>query len=68
MQVGLIAHPFFVNHQAAIETVETVGRGNGMRLIAGKEVGVDVARGRGRLESAVTPAAVEVEPQAVLVT
>ena len=62
MQVGLIAHPFFVDHQALFETVEPVRGGCGMWCVAREQMGKTEPTRRGRLESAIAPAAVEIEP------
>ena len=38
MQVGLIAHPFFVDHQTLFKTVKAVGFSRGMRGIMGQQM------------------------------
>ena len=62
MQVGLIAHPFFVDHQTLLETVKAIGLGGWVRRVMGQQMRKAEARGRRRLEPAIAPAAVEIEP------
>src|SRR6056297_2552213 len=62
VQVGLVAHALFVDEIAAREPVEPHLRGHRVRGIAGDEMGVAEPRGGRRLEPAIAPAAVEIEP------
>ncbi len=61
MQIGLGALAFFVNQVAGPETVEAIGCGERMRLVARQQVSETPARGRRCLEAAVAPAGVEIE-------
>src|SRR5258708_35856330 len=62
MEIGLGALPFFVYRVARRETVEPIGCRDFVRPICRDKMGKGQARGGRRLEAAVAPAAVEVEP------
>src|SRR5262245_63264940 len=62
VQVRLRAHALLVDDAALSEAVETIGGGERMRLAGGDEMGETPARCRRRLEAAIAPAGVEIEP------
>ena len=62
MQIGLCAHSLFVDHQALFEPVEPVGRGRRMRRIAAEQMCKAKARCWCRLEAAIAPTSVKIEP------
>src|SRR6516162_1090039 len=62
VQVRLRTVTALVDEMAGCETVEAIGGGEGMRLVISDEVGEAPAGRRRRLEAAITPAAVQVEP------
>src|SRR4051812_41674721 len=62
MQIRLCPGALLVDEPAGGEAVEPEGRRGLVRLVAGDEVREAVAGGRRRLEAAVAPAGIEIEP------
>src|SRR5262245_45168890 len=60
--VGLRAHALLVDHAACRQAIEPVGGRIWMRLVLGYEVREADAGGRRRLEAAIAPAGIEIEP------
>src|SRR6185312_8324301 len=62
VQIRLRSLPFLIEQVAGCEAVEAVSARHFLRLFAREQMGKAIAGGRRRLEPAVTPAAVEVQP------
>src|SRR3546814_12274240 len=63
LQIGLGARALFIDQLPAREAIEPIACGDRMRLVTGEQMRKAPARRRSRLEPAVAPAAVEIEPR-----
>ena len=61
-RLGCAPMPFSSITRACREAVEPIGGGDRMRLVLGDEMGKAQAGGRRRLEAAIAPAGIEIEP------
>src|SRR6056297_4344396 len=61
MQVGLVAHAFFVDQVARDETIKAHLRGGRVRFVLGQQMGITKTAGGCGFEAAIAPATVEIE-------